>query len=81
MKSGRKRSEAVAKVDRERLYALDDACKLVKDAAWAKFDESVDLAVRLGVETFAKAFGCVHRPRGEKSENFRRMPSAATHSQ
>ena len=35
--------------DREKRYPLDEACALVKKAAFAKFDESVDLAVRLGV--------------------------------
>ncbi len=49
MKPGRKRSDAIAKVDRARLYALTEACELVKAASFAKFDESVDLAVRLGV--------------------------------
>lgn len=49
MKLGRRRKDLVAKVDRGRLYALDEACALVKEASFAKFDESVDLAVRLGV--------------------------------
>lgn len=49
MKQGRRRKEPIAKVDRGRLYALDEACGLVKEASFAKFDESVDLAVRLGV--------------------------------
>ncbi len=49
MKNGRRRKDQIAKVDRGRLYALGDACALVKEASFAKFDESVDLAVRLGV--------------------------------
>lgn len=49
MRTGRRRKEAVANVDRSRLYALGEACALVKDASFARFDESVDLAVRLGV--------------------------------
>jgi large subunit ribosomal protein L1 len=49
MRTGRRRQEAIAKVDRSRLYALNEACDLVKEASFAKFDESVDLAVRLGV--------------------------------
>ena len=49
MKTGRKRKEAIDKVERGRLYPLTEACDLVKDAAFAKFDESVDIAVRLGV--------------------------------
>ena len=37
------------KVDRGKRYSLDEACSLVKAASFAKFDETVDLAVRLGV--------------------------------
>ena len=38
------------KVDRSKLYPVDDALKLVKETAVAKFDESVDVAVNLGVD-------------------------------
>lgn len=41
---------AVARVDREKRYALADAVALVKQGEGAKFDESVDLAIRLGVD-------------------------------
>ena len=45
-----KRFEAVrTKVDRAKRYTLEDACSLVGETAVAKFDESVDVAVRLGV--------------------------------
>ena len=37
-------------VDRSRSYSIDEALKLVKDTAVAKFDESVDVAVNLGVD-------------------------------
>lgn len=39
-----------AKVDRTKLYALDDALKLVKETAKAKFDESIDVAINLGID-------------------------------
>ena len=39
-----------AKVDRSKTYSVDDALKLVKETATAKFDESVDLAVNLGID-------------------------------
>src|SRR5215213_8079322 len=39
-----------SKVDRSKLYLVDDALKLVKEIAVAKFDESVDVAVNLGVD-------------------------------
>ena len=44
----RKLSEA--KIDNTRLYNLDEACSLIKDITTTKFDASVDLAVRLGVD-------------------------------
>ncbi len=45
----KKRKVAIAKIDREKRYGVDEAVGLVKGVAYAKFDESVDLAVRLGV--------------------------------
>jgi large subunit ribosomal protein L1 len=47
-KHGKKFSAAQAKVG-ERLYSLEDALKAVRDAAFAKFDETVEVAMRLGV--------------------------------
>jgi large subunit ribosomal protein L1 len=41
---------ARAKVDRSKAYPVDAALQLVKDTAVAKFDESVDVAVNLGVD-------------------------------
>jgi large subunit ribosomal protein L1 len=49
MKTGRKRKSAVESIDRDRRYALPEACALVNKASFAKFDESVDISVRLGV--------------------------------
>ena len=48
-KNSKKRKEAVAKFDREHQHTLAEAVGVVKSVATAKFDESVDLAVRLGV--------------------------------
>jgi large subunit ribosomal protein L1 len=47
---GKKFEAAVAKVDRMREYPIPDAVALVKGASFAKFDETVDVAVRLGVD-------------------------------
>jgi large subunit ribosomal protein L1 len=43
------RSNAMKVVEVERKYSVEEACALVKKAKFAKFDETVDLAVRLGV--------------------------------
>jgi large subunit ribosomal protein L1 len=48
-KVAKKRAAAATKVDRSQRVTLDEACGLVKQAAYAKFDEAVDIAVRLGV--------------------------------
>ena len=46
-----KRYKALAaKVDRTKLYALDEALKLVQETAKAKFDESIDVAINLGID-------------------------------
>jgi len=45
----KKRKTAIAAYDREKRYAVAEALDLVKKAAYAKFDESVDVAIRLGV--------------------------------
>jgi large subunit ribosomal protein L1 len=47
---GKKFRAAVAKVDRAREYPILDAVALVKDSSFAKFDETVDVAVNLGVD-------------------------------
>lgn len=44
----RKLSEA--KIDKTKLYNLDEACSLLKDITTTKFDASVDLAISLGVD-------------------------------
>jgi large subunit ribosomal protein L1 len=49
MEAGRRRNAAIAKVDRTRRYTIQEACALLKEAHFARFDESVDIAVRLGV--------------------------------
>ncbi|MBL8744332.1 MAG: 50S ribosomal protein L1 [Myxococcales bacterium] len=48
-KVAKKTAAAQRKVDRSQKYSLEKACGLVKEAAFAKFDETVDIAVRLGV--------------------------------
>lgn len=50
MKKTKKRKEVNKKVDRTALYSLTDAAALVKEVNTAKFDASVDLHIRLGVD-------------------------------
>ncbi len=50
MGGGKKFASASATIDRTKLYAPSDAVGAVKQAAFAKFDESVDIAVHLGVD-------------------------------
>lgn len=45
-----KRKEAFAKVDSDKLYTVKEAFSLAKDASFAKFDETFDVAFRLGVD-------------------------------
>ena len=49
-KVGKKRAAANAKVDREQVYPIDEAMKLIKEVNTTKFDASVDLHIRLGVD-------------------------------
>jgi large subunit ribosomal protein L1 len=46
----KKRKAAVGKYDGSKLYSVAEASKIVKDITTVKFDASVDLAIRLGVD-------------------------------
>ena len=41
---------AVAKLEKNKLYTVEEACALVKETSTTKFDASVDIAVRLGLD-------------------------------
>ena len=47
MKKGKRYLAAMEKVDRAKLYPMEEAVQVVKDAASVKFDESVDFAASL----------------------------------
>ncbi|UOD33749.1 50S ribosomal protein L1 [Deferribacteraceae bacterium V6Fe1] len=47
---GKKYKEAIAKIDRLKLYDLEEAIEMAKNTAFAKFDETVDAAIKLGVD-------------------------------
>ncbi len=46
----KKRKERLANIDREQLYSADEAIKLVKGNATSKFDETIEIAMNLGVD-------------------------------
>jgi len=50
MAVSKKYVEARDKVDREKRYGLDEAIELLPQVSYAKFDETVELALRLGVD-------------------------------
>ena len=49
-KVSKKHKQALAAVDREKSYPVVEAAKLLKDVSYTKFDQSVELHVRLGVD-------------------------------
>ena len=50
MALGKRHTTALAAVDRNNYYTVVDAVKILKDNAKAKFDETVELAMNLGVD-------------------------------
>jgi large subunit ribosomal protein L1 len=50
MATGKQLKSSKDKVDRNKTYQLDEALALVKETSFAKFDESVDVSIRLGVD-------------------------------
>lgn len=51
MKRSKKYVEAVSKIDKTKAYTLEEAIKLVKETAVTKFDSSIELALRLNLDT------------------------------
>ncbi|PAE14634.1 50S ribosomal protein L1, partial [Virgibacillus sp. 7505] len=49
-KKGKKYADALKLVDRDTAYQAEEALELVKKTSVAKFDETVEVAVRLGVD-------------------------------
>ena len=50
MKNSKNRKNVLSKIDRTKEYPLDEAVKFVKELSFAKFDESVEVAINLGVD-------------------------------
>ena len=51
MKKSKKYIEASKKIEKAKLYTKEEAIKLVKDTSYSKFDGSVELAMRLNLDT------------------------------
>jgi large subunit ribosomal protein L1 len=69
MKHGKKYLEAVKKVDRSKEYTVPNACELVKSMHYAKFDETVELHLRLSLkksQTVRDTVVLPHQFKGEK---------------
>jgi large subunit ribosomal protein L1 len=69
MKHGKKYNESVKKYDHEKEYELAEACALVKELHYAKFDETVEVHVRLNLKKSQSVRDTVVLPnqfRGEK---------------
>lgn len=50
MKRSKRYLQGAAKIEKGKDYTIEDAVKLLKQTATAKFDESIDIAIRLGVD-------------------------------
>jgi large subunit ribosomal protein L1 len=64
MKHGKKIVAAKAKVDANALYNLPEAVKMMKDLKYVKFDETVDVAVKIVHKSFQNVRGAVSLPNG-----------------
>ena len=51
MKKGKKYLEASKKIEKSKLYTVDEAIKLVKETATTKFDSTVEVAFKLNIDT------------------------------
>lgn len=50
MAAGKRLKNAYSAIDRERFYSIEEAVKIVKDNAAAKFDETIEVALNLGID-------------------------------
>ncbi len=64
MNHGKQITNAKAKVDKQTLYGVDDAVKLMKEAKFAKFDESVEVSVKVVHKSLQNVRGSVTLPHG-----------------
>jgi len=64
MKRGKTITEARGKVDKTNLYSPEEAVKLMKELKWAKFDESIDLSIKVVHKSMQNIRGSAVLPSG-----------------
>jgi large subunit ribosomal protein L1 len=64
MKSGKKITDAKGKIDKTKLYNLDEAVSLIKELKFAKFDETIEASVKLIHKSYQNIRGSVTLPSG-----------------
>ncbi|HPL17586.1 MAG TPA: 50S ribosomal protein L1 [Spirochaetota bacterium] len=64
MKRGKKIIAARTRVDRNKLYNVDEAVKLMKECKYSKFDETVDIQIKLIHKSFQNIRGSASLPAG-----------------
>lgn len=64
MKRGKTITAARSKVDKTNLYSLDEAVKLMKELKWAKFDESIDMSIKVVHKSMQNIRGSAVLPAG-----------------
>ncbi len=68
MNKGKKIQAARSKVDRNKLYAVDEAVALMKECKYSKFDETVDMQIKLIHKSFQGIRGTASLPAGTGKE-------------
>jgi len=68
MKRGKKITAAKTRVDRTRLYNVDEAVKLMKECKYSKFDETVDIQIKLIHKSYQNIRGSASLPAGTGKE-------------
>ncbi len=68
MKRGKKIAAAKTRVDRNKLYNVDEAVKLMKECKYSKFDETVDIQIKLIHKSFQNIRGSASLPAGTGKE-------------
>jgi len=49
-KRGKNYLQALEKIDKQKIYNIKEALNLIKAICWAKFDETIDVVFKLGID-------------------------------